>query len=719
MPADTAPARPAHEPPPPATGVAAELTATRVVAALSPSLRRMPFTLAVLAVTLLLGLVSRAIVQPAWRMDWFTSAAYGVPALREGKVWTLVTGLFFARVPAAYLSAILLFALLVGPCEVRLGTWRTAAAAIVGAVGGILVASLLVLGLAQTQWGWAHLVANAREVGFGTGALAVVAVTSATLHSPWRLRVRVVLVFSVTIAFLFEGSLSDVAHLVAVPAGLWLGQRYLSVEEGFGPRTRREARLITSVALVAIAAVEVVMLVFPGDGPLGSTAGDAGSVADVVLDVMVIGVVAYQLRFGRRWAWWVAVVQSGFNVIAAGAVLALLLAGQPVPSAPVSLGTGLLWLVVLVLLLFNRRAFRVPRHRVVVGGVPGGGDVTERAKSLLRQVGGSTTSWMTTWPEMRYSFTSDDRGYVGYQRHAGVALVLGDPIVPPETLGSAVAEFTAVAERGGLAPCLFSVTQPVAEAARAHGWRAVQIAEDTLIDLPGLTFTGKAWQHVRSAQNRATREGIDFRLTTLADEPFVVLAQVRAVSEQWVGDKGLPEMGFTLGGVEEALDRDVRVGLAFDRDGSLHGVTSWLPVFGPAGVIRGWTLDVMRRRPDGFKPVMEYMIAGACAGFRDAGAQVVSLSGAPLARADQPGQDAEKLAQLDRVLDAMGAALEPLYGFRSLHAFKAKFQPRYEPMYLAFRDESDLPRLGIALTRAYLPDATPRQLIKAGLAGRG
>ena len=37
---------------------------------------------------------------------------------------------------------------------------------------------------------------------------------------------------------------------------------------------------------------------------------------------------------------------------------------------------------------------------------------------------------------------------------------------------------------------------------------------------------------------------------------------------------------------------------------------------------------------------------------------------------------------------------------------------------LAYRDEADLARIGIALTRAYLPDAGMRELMKLG-AGRG
>ena len=99
--------------------------------------------------------------------------------------------------------------------------------------------------------------------------------------------------------------------------------------------------------------------------------------------------------------------------------------------------------------------------------------------------------------------------------------------------------------------------------------------------------------------------------------------------------------------------------------------------------------------------------------FKDEGADYVSLSGAPLARSG----DDDEVAVLDRGLDLLGQALEPYYGFRSLHQFKSKFNPRIEPVYLCFRDEADLPRIGVAIGRAYLPGATTRQL--AALARSG
>jgi lysylphosphatidylglycerol synthetase-like protein (DUF2156 family) len=201
-----------------------------------------------------------------------------------------------------------------------------------------------------------------------------------------------------------------------------------------------------------------------------------------------------------------------------------------------------------------------------------------------------------------------------------------------------------------------------------------------------------------------------FRMTRLGDESWGIRQQLRAISEMWVGDKGLPEMGFTLGTLDEAEDPEVRLALAISPLGDVDGFLSWLPVYGEGGAVRGWTLDLMRRRDGGFGPVMEYLIGSSARLFSDEGAQIMSLSGAPLAHEYPP--DAGAIAALS---DRLAELLEPVYGFRSLHRFKEKFHPRYETMYLLFRDESDLTRIGAALTRAFLPDATLRQFASAGL----
>jgi lysylphosphatidylglycerol synthetase-like protein (DUF2156 family) len=64
---------------------------------------------------------------------------------------------------------------------------------------------------------------------------------------------------------------------------------------------------------------------------------------------------------------------------------------------------------------------------------------------------------------------------------------------------------------------------------------------------------------------------------------------------------------------------------------------------------------------------------------------------------------------LDRSLGLMSGLLEPTYGFQSLLAFKAKFQPQFTPVYLMYRRPADLPAIALAIGRAYLPHLDIRQ----------
>ena len=330
-----------------------------------------------------------------------------------------------------------------------------------------------------------------------------------------------------------------------------------------------------------------------------------------------------------------------------------------------------------------------------------------RAEALLLRYGGSTLAYMTTWPGNSHWISPDGQAAVAYRVVGTIALTMGDPYGAAGSRAPAVAEFTAFCDSQGWSPCFYSVTDEAEKAADALGWSSVQVAEDTLLPLADLAFTGKKWQDVRTALNKAGKAGITAKWYTFPTAPLAVQEQVRALSEEWVADKGLPEMGFTLGGLGELDDPRVRCLVALDADGALHGITSWLPSFRDGEPV-GWTLDFMRRGAEGFRGVMEFLIASAALGFKEEGAEFLSLSGAPLARIDRGSQP----APLQRLLDVAGQSLEPVYGFRSLLAFKAKFQPQYHPLYMSYPDPAALPAIGTAIGRAYLPHTTPAQMVR-------
>jgi phosphatidylglycerol lysyltransferase len=338
---------------------------------------------------------------------------------------------------------------------------------------------------------------------------------------------------------------------------------------------------------------------------------------------------------------------------------------------------------------------------------PSDADAVDRARAILTR-GGSTLSYMSTWPGNTYWFSADGRAAIAYRAIVGVAVTVGEPFGDPAAFDSAITEFAGFCRHRGLQPCLYSATARAREVTQRLGWQSVQIAEDTVLPLASLQFTGKKWQGVRAALNKAAREGITAEWWSYPEMPLELLGQIHEISGKWMVHKGLPEMNFMLGGLGELNDPNIRCLIAVGADRKLHAVTSWMPVYDGGRPI-GWTIDLMRRNTEGtVRGVMEFLIATAALTFQEEGARFVSLSGAPLAGIDRNDSGGRPCA-LQRVLGMIANTMEPAYGFQSLRQFKDKFQPVYQPLYLTYPDPAALGPIVIAIGCAYLPRLTSRQ----------
>lgn len=321
----------------------------------------------------------------------------------------------------------------------------------------------------------------------------------------------------------------------------------------------------------------------------------------------------------------------------------------------------------------------------------------DSARRLLESGTGDHLSFMTLWKSNRYFFHGDS--YVAYRVSNGIALTLGAPVGRDIS-----AEFERFASEQGWAVAWYSVN---AQFADAHPQlKRLQVAEEAVLNCESVEFKGKKFQNVRTARNKAEKEGVSTRWTTWEELDIASIARISALSEDWVSDKALPEMGFTLGGLEEMTVTGTRLLLAESADGTLHGVTSWMPVY-ENGAITGYVLDVIRRNEHGFKGVIELLISEAMLIAQSEGLAWISLSGAPLAgQPDEPNW-------LDVALNRIGEEVEPLYGFRTLAASKRKFQPEEHPWYLCYHDELKLPSIALATMHAYLPDMKTKDAVSA------
>jgi phosphatidylglycerol lysyltransferase len=540
-----------------------------------------------------------------------------------------------------------------------------------------------------------------------TSAALLMAV-SGRLRPASRRTVRWAVVTGAIALLLISGHSSDAARGVAVLAGAVAGivGHRVSPGESWRPGSRARWRGVLASALIVIASALGSASVTPS--ATGVLAW-AGSIVDPVFGIVAAGLLvvgAALILTGRPLG--LLVGGGALAVVAAIALTRLVivpvvtgevvwsgLSGADVEWQLIALISGVVPASVVLLLALRARAvLRRPAPE------PTAHD-RDRLSAALRAGGDGTFAHMATWAGNSLWFGADGSA-IAYRVRDGVAFTLGGPIGGcPGEAGRAFADHC---ERHGWTPVFYSVHDETAGALERAGWARTPVGTEAIIDTADFSLQGKKRQDLRTAVNRAGREGIVAVWTTYSETVPATRAQIDALCSGGMAGKRLPEMGFTLGGLPELADPEVRLMLAVGADGRVHAVTSWLPRF-REGVVVGWTLDVMRRCRDAMPGAMEFAIVSAIRRAAEDGVARVSLSGTPLAP-----HDGAALGPLSRRLVRL---LEPAYGFASLERFKAKFGARTEPLWMFYPQPMQLGRIAPALVRVYIPDLRLRGVIGA------
>jgi phosphatidylglycerol lysyltransferase len=310
-------------------------------------------------------------------------------------------------------------------------------------------------------------------------------------------------------------------------------------------------------------------------------------------------------------------------------------------------------------------------------------------RRLLEANGHNPVSWLAQWGTQL--FWLEPEVAVPYEVTRRVAIALGDPIGPPERARSAVAAFAGHCERHDWISAFYEAENP--DLYRALGYRLVPVGSDAIVRPAGFSLAGREKADLRYAVRRCEREGVRFEFLPGPEAWARHSDQLWAVSASWLRSGKGPEMRFSLGTLDTVRDPATTAGLAFAPGGELLGFVTWLPV--PAR--EGWTLDLMRRRPDAPNGLMEALIVHSLEEAERAGRAEVSLGVAPLSLSGFPASTGTRL--LGRVY----GRLDRFRSGRTLSHFKAKFAPHWEPRYLAVPDTVVLPEVLAALLAAHLP----------------
>ncbi|MBX9607743.1 MAG: bifunctional lysylphosphatidylglycerol flippase/synthetase MprF [Gammaproteobacteria bacterium] len=459
--------------------------------------------------------------------------------------------------------------------------------------------------------------------------------------------------------------LVETAHLFGSIAGLAL----LFVARGLFHRL--DAAWWAAVVLL----VTATLLALPNGLPLSQACGLA-----LVAGVLVIA----RRQFDRRsklfeqsfeWSWWLCVAAvlavCGWMLFFAYRDLEY---GHQLwwqfefdGHAPRSL-RAMMAVALLALAMALAQLFRAAR---LASGPPSVEALARAAEVVETQT--SADAGLVLLGDKRLLFSASGSAFIMYGQSGRSWIALFDPIGPAHEWPELVWRFIELADEHGCRPAFYQVRAQALPLYLDAGLRVFKLGEEAHVPLADFSLEGSRRAKLRQAVNRAEREGLRFEVVAVEALP-ALLATLRAVSDAWLDGHQAQEKSFSLGSFED--DYVLRQPVAVVRQG--ERVVAFATLLATAAR-EECSVDLMRHLPDAPNGTMDYLFTRLMLHFKEQGYARFNLGMAPMS-----GMATHPLAarwhRFGRLVFEHG---ERFYNFRGLRSFKEKFDPTWEPRYLA------------------------------------
>lgn len=327
----------------------------------------------------------------------------------------------------------------------------------------------------------------------------------------------------------------------------------------------------------------------------------------------------------------------------------------------------------------------------------------ERARAIVEAYGRSSLARMVLFEDVPAYCFSPGGSVIAFTVEGRTAVTLGDPIGPTSDAAAAILLFRDFCARRDWAPAFCAILPDHLPHYRAAGFDVLCIGHEAIVDLESFGLTGGANKGLRSNVNRLVRDGhrAELHEPPLAED---LLAELRAVSDEWLATRHGKEMHFWLGWFDDAYIRGSRVMALYTPEGAISAFVNIIPEY----QIPECSIDLMRHRKDVASGTMDLLFVRLFEWAKQEGYQTFNLGLSPLSGVGERREDPAG----ERAVHFLYERLNRLYNFQGLHTFKSKFHPRWSPLYLAYPGAASLPAVTLAILRADAGDRPVWNLVR-------
>jgi len=282
-----------------------------------------------------------------------------------------------------------------------------------------------------------------------------------------------------------------------------------------------------------------------------------------------------------------------------------------------------------------------------------------------------------------FLFSDDGRAFIMYGVEGRSWVAMGDPVGAEDQKGELVWKFRELCDLHAGWPVFYEVHRKDLHHYLDLGLTILKIGEEVHVRLDDFSLQGGSRKWIRYVQRRVETEGGRFEIVPPEGVPEIA-GELRAISDSWLSQKRTREKGFSLGFFAEDYIARFPVAIVRRENAIVAFANIW-----PAADNEELSVDLMRQGLDAPASVMDYMFLNLMLWGKEQNFRWFNLGMAPLA-----GLENRNLGTLwNRVGSLAYRFGENFYNFQGLRQYKEKWDPVWQPTYLASPGGLALPRI--------------------------
>lgn len=252
-------------------------------------------------------------------------------------------------------------------------------------------------------------------------------------------------------------------------------------------------------------------------------------------------------------------------------------------------------------------------------------------------------------------------------------VAMSDPVGDPSEFEALVWEFRQSADKVAAQIAFYEIGIDKIPLYLDLGLSLIKLGQQALIPLENFGMEGKKRQTLRSAINKYNREGYTFEIIKACDVAKI-LAELKYISDDWLTEKNTKEKRFSLGFFNDEYLKHCDVAIVRKDDKICAFCNLWA-----LNNKRQISIDLMRYLTDSPHGIMEFLNISLILWAKEQGFSFFSLGMAPLS-----GLEDHPLAPLwHRIGSTIFKIGGDFYNFAGVYGYKDKFNPEWQPIYLA------------------------------------